>query len=334
MLPHASHRHVVSAAPLTQRVPDGSHAQCLGTAHGVLSNPTFDVLSSWYADQCEAGAGGVQLVADGPLAGTSEDAPGCAGTGDAQDPGRPSEHDQRNRLSVSDRRTSDARRGKRRRVALPVPEHGTVRAPPDARAAGESAVGRRPICIIVRDMESFDARVLRYLIHGVSTYGAELPTVLVLGIATGVETVHRMLSRDIVALLRTERFRLQPASACLADVIDRCMISGSLDPTSTFALGQEASAAALDCFLCYNFSLKLYARYVQYAIFDHFWQQPLSVFSASDGETLYDHAFHAPQVGCAAREACDRARPAPFRWRTAYRSVLRARFEACRRSGA
>ncbi|XP_070568505.1 origin recognition complex subunit 3-like [Ptychodera flava] len=130
-----------------------------------------------------------------------------------------------------------------------------------------------PMVLVLEDFENFSPHVLQDLILICSQYLSSLPIALIFGIATSVTAVHRLLPHTVSSVLSMEKFQALPATEYLAKVINKILLT----PKHPFKLGDKVFQLLLDCFLYHDFSVLSFIRGVQFAMMDHFFEQPATV---------------------------------------------------------
>ncbi|XP_076444955.1 origin recognition complex subunit 3-like [Babylonia areolata] len=128
------------------------------------------------------------------------------------------------------------------------------------------------IVVILEDTENFPANVLQDFIVTCSNYIDRLPMVLVMGIATSVTTVHRLLPTAVSSLLCMEKFQVPPSTQYLTLMIDKILMTNKFP----FKLGPKVFQLLLDMFLCHHFSVLNFVTAFQYCMMEHYTTTPLS----------------------------------------------------------
>ncbi|KAL8568827.1 hypothetical protein ACOMHN_035590 [Nucella lapillus] len=128
------------------------------------------------------------------------------------------------------------------------------------------------IAIILEDVENFSPTVLQDFIVTCSNYADRLPIVLVLGVATSVSAVHRLLPTAVSSLLCMEKFQIPPSTHYLSLVIDKILMTNKYP----FKLGPKVFQLLLDMFLCHHFSVLNFVTAFQYCMMEHYSGAPLS----------------------------------------------------------
>ncbi|PVD28825.1 hypothetical protein C0Q70_11420 [Pomacea canaliculata] len=128
------------------------------------------------------------------------------------------------------------------------------------------------VVIMLEDTENFPPHVLQDFIVICSNYLDRLPVVLVLGIATSVTTVHRLLPTAVSSLLCMEMFKAPPSSQYLNLLIDKILMTSAFP----FRLGPKVFRLMLDLFLYYHMSVINFVTAFQFSMLDHYASNSLS----------------------------------------------------------
>ena len=139
---------------------------------------------------------------------------------------------------------------------------------------------RSPVVIVLEDLESFPPSVLQDFITVCSHHLNDIPLVFIFGIATSVTAVHRLLPQRVSSLLCMEKFQAPPSSDCLAQVIQQVVMA----PEFPFKLGGRVFHTLVDMFLYHDFSVLKFIQGFQFALLDHFYNNPASVMCVSLGD--------------------------------------------------
>ncbi len=79
---------------------------------------------------------------------------------------------------------------------------------------------RQPVVVVLQDFEAFDSKVVSALVEILSSHLAQLPLVLVFGIASSPDMVYSLMTRETIARLNIQRFRLRDSSVNLPDLYE------------------------------------------------------------------------------------------------------------------
>ncbi|CAN0228648.1 origin recognition complex subunit 3 [Lampetra fluviatilis] len=156
-----------------------------------------------------------------------------------------------------------------------------------------------PIVIILRELESFPPRVLQDLIRICSQYVDRLPLVLVLGIATSPLALHRLLPHSVSSLLCVERFQTPPATELLSSTLDQLLLTDRF----LFKLSGKALQVLIGIFLYHDFSVRNFVKGLQFAMMEHFYEQPLSMLCVPPSSLKAHVASLGPELCEAVRQA-------------------------------
>ena len=110
---------------------------------------------------------------------------------------------------------------------------------------------RPPLVVILEDFEMFNPKTLQDFIMTMSLL--ELPLVLVLGVATTVESIHRSLPHSVTSHLSIKKFSSVPSIQLLSELLDQLVICNSKVP---FKLGPRTLKYLLETFMFHDFSVK------------------------------------------------------------------------------
>jgi hypothetical protein len=138
------------------------------------------------------------------------------------------------------------------------------------------------IVILFEDFEHFDPQVLQDFILVCSEYARSLHIVLLIGLATSIEAVHRQLSWSVSSKLETEKFHVLPTHEVLENLITKLIISDDY----CLKMGPKAFN-----FLCTNFdycnlSINAFVRNMKFAILDYFYTNPMSFVHYTDSQKI------------------------------------------------
>ncbi|KAJ3051094.1 Origin recognition complex subunit 3 [Rhizophlyctis rosea] len=153
------------------------------------------------------------------------------------------------------------------------------------------------LVVIIPDFECFPSFVLESLIAICSEYQDRLPIVFLLGIATTIESLHQSLPRSVLALLRTEKFKLQNSQECINAVVEEILIK----PSRGFRFGEDAYTHLLEVFHLHSLSIRSFVRSIHYALIDYYYGNSLSILTdleepADDGVLDMLNEMHAYEI--------------------------------------
>jgi len=96
-----------------------------------------------------------------------------------------------------------------------------------------------------------------------SGYSEELPIILLIGIATSLETFHQSLPISSLSLLQIEKFKLLQSYECINEIIQKIFI----ETIDDFKLGIKPFQYLLDNFNFLNLSVDSFIRGLKVNIF-------------------------------------------------------------------
>ncbi|ORX85318.1 hypothetical protein BCR32DRAFT_265718 [Anaeromyces robustus] len=134
------------------------------------------------------------------------------------------------------------------------------------------------IILFIEDFECFDVLLLQDLISIFSGYSEELPIILLIGIATSLETFHQSLPISSLSLLQIEKFKLLQSYECINEIIEKIFIEN----VDFFKLGIKPYQYLLDNFNFLNLSVDSFIRGIKFSVMYHFYSNPLSILSSID----------------------------------------------------
>ncbi|XP_075167142.1 origin recognition complex subunit 3 [Haematobia irritans] len=134
-----------------------------------------------------------------------------------------------------------------------------------ANGNGES---KHMLIVILPDFECFNSLVLQDLILILSSNCADLPFVLVLGIATSIASVHNALPYHVTSKIKLKIFQGQSAPVGLNEILEKVILS----PKYAFHLSGKAFKFLTHIFLYYDFSINGFIQGFKYCFMEHFFQ--------------------------------------------------------------
>lgn len=147
---------------------------------------------------------------------------------------------------------------------------------------GKKTVQYPPVVVILEDLEGFPPRVLQDFVTISSDHLVDVPMVLVMGVATTVTAIHRLLPHAVSSHLSIERFQAPPAFEHLTQVLDQVIMTDDIP----FKLGPKVFNLLLDIFLYHDFSVVSFVRGLQLALIDHFYAHPWAALCQRAEEAL------------------------------------------------
>ena len=143
---------------------------------------------------------------------------------------------------------------------------------------------RPPLIIILEDFEAFVPKILQELVRNLSllsdkAYGFNgkntgLQFVLVFGIATTVDTIHRTLPHSVTSQLAIEKFAAQPSIRLIATIVEKILVK---NPAIPFQVGGKTLEILLETFLFHDFSVKHFIMAYKCCMLEHFSQNTASI---------------------------------------------------------
>ncbi|XP_040580998.1 origin recognition complex subunit 3 [Lepeophtheirus salmonis] len=125
---------------------------------------------------------------------------------------------------------------------------------------------RPPCVIILEDFESFGESLLQELLYNVREYCEKLPFILLMGVATSVDSVHRALPTNLTSNLSIRKFSSQSSTQTFAEVVDKVIISNEKVP---FKLGDKVFKLLFDIFLFHDFSINNFLSGYRFCLLEH-----------------------------------------------------------------
>lgn len=143
----------------------------------------------------------------------------------------------------------------------------------------QSECERPPLIIVFEDFESFAPRMLQELIRNLSLISDQfcgvnhkkdgLPFVLIFGIATTVDIIHRTLPNSVTSQLAIEKFAAEPSSNLMAKVAEQILIKNSTIP---FKLAGKPLKHLIETFYFNDFSVKHFFMAYKCCLLEHYSQ--------------------------------------------------------------
>lgn len=140
-----------------------------------------------------------------------------------------------------------------------------------------------PLVVVIEDFEAFDADVLKELISILSYYQADIPFVLVLGLATSADALHRMLPRSVSGRLATRKFTFHSSSESFEEIFKEVIMRNDMG----VQFGYKTVEWVLDSFYSLHLSIQSLQRELTLATIEHFWRNHLAFLCRS----LHDDDF-------------------------------------------
>ncbi|CAG9832857.1 unnamed protein product [Diabrotica balteata] len=129
----------------------------------------------------------------------------------------------------------------------------------------EKLIEKKPLVVIIPDFESFNPQVLERFILIISCF-SNLPFVLVLGIATDMNTLHSSLPYKVSSKIRVRVFNSQKSIEYLNNVLENVFFTDMCP----FQIGGKVFNLFMEVFLFYDLSVRNFIQNIKYACADHF----------------------------------------------------------------
>lgn len=126
--------------------------------------------------------------------------------------------------------------------------------------------GNQLLVVILPDFESFNAKVLQFLILIVSSYLEKLPFVFIFGIATCISTLHTSFPYHVTMKINVHVFKCEPSIVYLNQVVEGIF----LDIFCPFHVGGTVLDLFTEIFLFYDFSVQNFVQNIKFAMMEHF----------------------------------------------------------------
>lgn len=150
-----------------------------------------------------------------------------------------------------------------------------------------------PIVLIFEDFDRFSSVVLQDFILICSEYIVDVPIVLLFGVTTAVNTVHKLLPHFVSSKLSIQKFQSLPSLVCLTQVIDKVIITDR----NAFKLGPQVFRLLYEHFLYHDFSINNFVRGLKFCVLEHFYSQPMSVMCTKNVDDINEYIN-----GCSGRK--------------------------------
>lgn len=136
---------------------------------------------------------------------------------------------------------------------------------------------RPPLVIVLEDFEAFSPQILQNFILNISMFG-DLPFVLVFGVATTVESVHRSLPHSVTSLLAMQKLTAEPS----IEILDKFIRAVVMSEEVPFKLGSKILQILFETFAFCDLSVKNILTAYQWCLLEHFSGRPTSVLCHAD----------------------------------------------------
>ncbi|MCO5561173.1 hypothetical protein L7F22_014794 [Adiantum nelumboides] len=134
-----------------------------------------------------------------------------------------------------------------------------------------------PIVIIIEDAELCNSMVLAEFIVILSEWIAEIPLVLIMGMATSGEAIRKLLPGSAARHLHVHNFMFPSPDEYLEGIIEGVLLKG----TPLFTVGCDALSFLFTQYQKYDSTVISFLRALKVACMEHFITQPLSFLCAS-----------------------------------------------------
>ncbi|KAK4880016.1 hypothetical protein RN001_008162 [Aquatica leii] len=141
-------------------------------------------------------------------------------------------------------------------------QYGTVQSP----LKRKTRLVPKPLVIIIPDFESLNDRSLQDFILIISSYLNKLPFVLIFGIATSTNAIHKSLPYRVSSKLNVQVFNSQRSTLYLNNIIENVLLSDDCP----FHVGGNVFNCFTEIFLYYDLSVKRFVQNFKYAMLEHF----------------------------------------------------------------
>ena len=162
-----------------------------------------------------------------------------------------------------------------------------------SKNTSHTSADRPPLIIILQDFESFAPKLLQEFIRNLSllsdsAYGfnetsRKLQFILIFGIATTVDIIHRTLPHSITSQLAIEKFAAQPSISLLSKVVEKVLVK---NPSISFKLHGSILNQMLEAFLFHDFSVKHFLMAYKFCLLQHFSQSFCSILCMSSNDEI------------------------------------------------
>ena len=135
---------------------------------------------------------------------------------------------------------------------------------------------KKPIVVVIRDLESCDMNLLIYLVRCFHALLGEANIILVLGISTPVEDALQHMPAEIIRLMNIRKLTLPPTVKQMSKLFFEVFFESGLVPVK---LGPKAASFLFNHFLNSDLSVKNFFVCLKYCFFDHYFSNPLASLS-------------------------------------------------------
>lgn len=124
----------------------------------------------------------------------------------------------------------------------------------------------KPLVVIIPDIENFNENVIQDFISIVHSYINIIPFVLIFGVATSLNVLHRTLPYHVSSKISIKVFSSQPSTAYLNNILENVFFTGHCP----FSLSGNVFNLLTDIFLFYNLSVTGFVKHFKFAMMEHF----------------------------------------------------------------
>nr|XP_044994001.1 origin recognition complex subunit 3 isoform X3 [Jaculus jaculus] len=156
------------------------------------------------------------------------------------------------------------------------------------------------VVLILKDMESFNTKVLQDFITSSSQHLHEFPLILIFGIATSPIIIHRLLPHAVSSLLCIELFQSLSCKNHLTTILDKLLLTTQFP----FKISEKVLQVLTNIFLYHDFSIQNFIKGLKLSLLEHFHSQPLSVLCCSLPEAKR-------RISCFSASQCENIRRLP-----------------------
>jgi origin recognition complex subunit 3 len=136
----------------------------------------------------------------------------------------------------------------------------------------EPANRKDPVVIVIEDVERCHCSVLAEFINLLSEWVVQIPVVLVMGMATTVDALRKLLPSSAIQHLHPQRFNLKYPLERLEAVLTAVLIESFFG----FYIGHKVAKFLYNFFLRQDGTVTSFLRALKIASMEHFYSEPLS----------------------------------------------------------
>ncbi|XP_044751600.1 origin recognition complex subunit 3 [Coccinella septempunctata] len=124
----------------------------------------------------------------------------------------------------------------------------------------------KPLVVIIPDIENFSENVIQDFISIAHSYINIIPFVLIFGVATSLNILHRTLPYHVSSKTSIKVFSSQPSTTYLNNILENVFFSGHCP----FSLSGKVFNLLTDIFLFYDLSVTGFVKHFKFAMMEHF----------------------------------------------------------------